>query len=194
LRTVERSYLHLQPCLDGSGEGRFGYDADSFASITAALHAATLPPTHTDDRDVDTGDGGEPFTTPPERALARRRADGLLAICEHYLTADDSVNAGVDTGADAGVDGAAAGVVGAPGGLEQTVTGRGRPAPDPTARPPRRRWRAGRPRTRAVVVLDVAHLAADTATGRVARLLWQLPGSSAAATTPPSPPAAGTSP
>jgi hypothetical protein len=44
-RTVERSYVHLQPCLDGSGEGHFAYDADSFASVVAAIDTAAGPPT-----------------------------------------------------------------------------------------------------------------------------------------------------
>jgi hypothetical protein len=51
IRTVERSYLHLQPCLDGSGEGHFAYDADSFSSSAGvkrlcsdADRAASLPP------------------------------------------------------------------------------------------------------------------------------------------------------
>jgi hypothetical protein len=44
-RTVERSYVHLQPCLDGSGEGHFAYDADSFASLVAAIDTAAGPPT-----------------------------------------------------------------------------------------------------------------------------------------------------
>jgi hypothetical protein len=56
-RTVERSYVHLQPCLDGSGEGHFAYDADSFSSIVAALDTAAGPPT----------------TDSPDRAQRRER-------------------------------------------------------------------------------------------------------------------------
>jgi hypothetical protein len=76
---------------------------------------------------------------------------------------------------------AAAGVDAAGGvGVVAAVTGRCRP--DPTARPSRRLRRAGRPRTRAVVVLDLAQLTDRGDTGRIARLLWDLHGSPPALT------------
>jgi hypothetical protein len=94
-RTVERSYVHLQPCLDGSGEGHFAYDADSFSSVVAAIDTAAGPPT-TDSPDrangtnagTGTGDGdadADWFDPIPDRPRARQRADGLLALCEAFL-------------------------------------------------------------------------------------------------------------
>jgi hypothetical protein len=58
------------------------------------------------------------------------------------------------------------------------------PEPDPRPRRVRRALRSGRPRTRAVVVVDIAHLTGDdTPAGRAARLLWRLHGAPPALTT-----------
>jgi hypothetical protein len=90
-RTVERSYVHLQPCLDGSGEGHFAYDADSFASLVAAIDTAAGPPTSDrPNRDgkgtAGEGDGDADWFDPiPDRPRAHQRADGLLALCEAFL-------------------------------------------------------------------------------------------------------------
>jgi hypothetical protein len=129
-RTVERSYLHLQPCLDGSGEGHFAYDADSFASLVAAIDTAAGPPT-TDSQDRASGNGtagdrdadADWFDPVPDRPRAHQRADGLLALCEAFLNGnltthdrdadDDSASSGADghtaNGAGAGAGAGAAG-------------------------------------------------------------------------------------
>jgi hypothetical protein len=56
---------------------------------------------------------------------------------------------------------------------------------DPRPRRVRRALRSGRPRTRAVVVVDIAHLTPgnDSPAGRAARLLWRLHGAPPALTT-----------
>jgi hypothetical protein len=222
-RTVERSYVHLQPCLDGSGEGHFAYDADSFSSVVAAIDTAAGPPT-TDSPDrtnagTGTGDGdadADWFDAIPDRPRARQRADGLLALCEAFLAgnlpdhandADDNTSStattaagnGAGNGATAdaagngvGADGVGRGTgtdgvaVTGGGSLVEAVTTRQLPPtePDPRPRRVRRALRGGRPRTRAVVVLDIAHLTGDdTPTGRAARLLWRLHGTPPALTT-----------
>jgi hypothetical protein len=228
-RTVERSYLHLQPCLDGSGEGRFAYDADAFASIVTAIDTAAGPPSAAAGGDTTgtapagathggntagadgeaagegisiDGSDGEPdwFDPIPDRPRARQRADGLLALCEAFLNGnltdpDTTTSASGGNGhhaADssaagngAGPDGAAAGAAGAGGAsLVEAVTSRQQATVDVDL-PPRRVRRAlrGRPRTRAVVVLDIAHLTDnDSEVGRVARLLWRLHGAPPALT------------
>jgi hypothetical protein len=233
-RTVERSYVHLQPCLDGSGEGHFAYDADSFSSVVAAIDTAAGPPTttHTTNGPAESagaaGADADWFDAILDRPRARQRADGLLALCEAFLNGnlpdhptndandnasteqhrDDGTNgtgAGNGATADAerqrrrkrtasahgtGTDGAGSTSVAVTGGgsLVDTVTTRQlTPAePDPRPRRVRRALRGGRPRTRAVVVLDIAHLTGDDSpAGRAARLLWRLHG------TPPALSAAG---
>jgi hypothetical protein len=139
-RAVETSYLHLQPRLDGSGEGHFAFDADAFAAITTALDAAAAPPT-ADGQATHGSEGGEdqdeidaaPFGPASDRPRTRQHADALLAICEDYLAGP-------------------------------------------------RQQRPGRPRTRATVVLDVAHLVEGAPTARAARLLWRMLGSPPALT------------
>jgi hypothetical protein len=212
-RSVERSYLHLQPCLDGSGEGRFGYDADTFSSIVAAIDTAAGPPTTNDpnggpqDAHPDAPDGtdgaaadaaDEPdwFDPIPDRPRARQRADGLLALCEAFLNGTLTDHPTNGTGGDAHAAATASngstddacptpGSVTGDMSLTNAVTSRHQPTADPDL-PPRRVRRAlrGRPRTRAVVVLDIAHLTNnDSPAGRVARLLWQLHGTPPALTT-----------
>jgi hypothetical protein len=214
-RTVERSYLHLQPCLDGSGEGHFAYDADSFASLVAAIDTAAGPPTNdsrpgkrqrhqpaTADADADW------FDPVPDRPRAHQRADGLLALCEAFLNGnltthdrDAAVEASAASGADghtangagAGTNGAgtatghgAHGAVTGGGSLVEAVTTRQLTPEQPDPRPRRvRRALRGRPRTRAVVVVDIAHLTGDddSPAGRAARLLWRLHGAPPALTT-----------
>jgi hypothetical protein len=141
-RAVESSYLHLQPRLDGSGEGHFAFDAEAFTALTTALDAAAAPPTTNHD---DLGEGGTegsedqdesdaaPFALASDRPRTRQHADALLAICEDYLAGP-------------------------------------------------RKQRPGRPRTRATVVLDVAHLVEGAPTARAARLLWRMLGSPPALT------------
>jgi hypothetical protein len=182
-RTVERSYLHLQPCLDGSGEGHFAYDADSFASLVAAIDTAAGPPT-TDSQDRASGNGtagdrdadADWFDPVPDRPRARQRADGLLALCEAFLNGNLTTH-----DRDAADDSAAAtrtvtpptapaparrrhgaGAVTGGGSLVEAVTTRQlTEQPDPRPRRVRRALRGGRPRTRAVVVVDIAHLTGD---------------------------------
>jgi hypothetical protein len=198
-RTVERSYVHLQPCLDGSGEGHFAYDADSFSSVVAAIDTAAGPPTSdSPDRANGTnaatadndGDGDADWFDPiPDRPRARQRADGLLALCEAFLAGnltDHGANGPNDAeaGPARGPDGQAAGSGG--GSLVEAVTTRQlTPAEaDPRPRRVRRALRSGRPRTRAVVVVDIAHLTGDDSpAGRAARLLWRLHGAPPALTT-----------
>jgi hypothetical protein len=230
-RTVERSYLHLQPCLDGSGEGHFAYDADSFASLVAAIDTAAGPPT-TDSQDRASGNGSagdrdadaDWFDPVPDRPRAHQRADGLLALCEAFLAgnltthdrdaADDSASSDADghtaNGAGAGTNGHRAGAgasrhrqrrghgagTASAGATEVAVTGGGSlveavttrqltEQPDPRPRRVRRALRGGRPRTRAVVVVDIAHLTGDddSPAARAARLLWRLHGAPPALTT-----------
>jgi 5-methylcytosine-specific restriction endonuclease McrA len=68
--------------------------------------------------------------------------------------------------------------------VEAVTTRQLTPQPDPRPRRVRRALR-GRPRTRAVVVVDIAHLTDDDVTpaGRAARLLWRLHGAPPALTT-----------
>jgi hypothetical protein len=225
-RTVERSYVHLQPCLDGSGEGHFAYDADSFSSVVAAIDTAAGPPT-TDSPDrasgkgtagTGTGDGdadADCFDAIPDRPRARQRADGLLALCEAFLNGNLTTDHGANDTAEgsSGPDGHAAadgngagagpasagnsdtadtagtaGVAGSGGGslVEAVTTRQLTPAEaDPRPRRVRRALRSGRPRTRAVVVVDIAHLTPgnDSPAGRAARLLWRLHGAPPALTT-----------
>jgi hypothetical protein len=223
-RTVERSYLHLQPCLDGSGEGHFAYDADSFASLVAAIDTAAGPPT-TDSQDRASGNGtpatgdADWFDPVPDRPRAHQRADGLLALCEAFLNGNltthdrndvdqrrprrtvtprtgpaDGHRAGAGAAGTAIVAGHGAGtasagateVAGAGGSLVEAVTTRQlTEQPDPRPRRVRRALRGGRPRTRAVVVVDIAHLTGDddSPAGRAARLLWRLHGAPPAFTT-----------
>jgi hypothetical protein len=182
-RAVERSYLHLQPRLDGSGEGRFVYDADAFASIAEAIdHAAGHPTTPTPDRhghDTDgDGDGrrwrrrgdavrglrsaprpptrrrlprhlrGLPPRHRPNRGLLRpRRHRPPHPRRQHHRPLDTTDGTDADETTEA-------------------------------PRPPRwQRRRAGRPRARAVVVLDINHLTGTGPTARGARLLWRMHGS-----------------
>jgi hypothetical protein len=161
-RAVETSYLHLQPRLDGSGEGHFAFDADAFAAITTALDAAAHPPAanpgpgaHDQGSDGEETDGdadpGDPFGPSLDRPRTRQHADALLAICEDYLTGHP--------GDARPADGTGAAVANG-----------------------RARRRAGRPRTRATVVLDLAHLIEGAPTARAARLLWRMLGSPPALT------------
>jgi hypothetical protein len=202
-RTVERSYVHLQPRLDGSGEGHFAYDADSFSSVVAAIDTATGPPTttHTTNGPAESagaaGADADWFDAIPDRPRARQRADGLLALCEAFLAgnltdhptnnANDNTSTSSTATTAAGTGAGRNGVAAAGGGsLVDTVTTRQlTPAePDPRPRRVRRALRGGRPRTRAVVVLDIAHLTGDdTPTARAARLLWRLHGTPPALTT-----------
>jgi hypothetical protein len=156
-RAVEASYLHLQPRLDGSGEGHFAFDADAFAAITTALDAAAAPPTASDDPgggDADEGDDtdpGDPLGPASDRPRTRQHADARLAICEDYLTGQPGDTRPADASGAAVADGQV-------------------------------RRRPGRPRTRATVVLDVAHLIEGAPTARAARLLWRMLGSPPALT------------
>jgi hypothetical protein len=152
-RAVEASYLHLQPRLDGSGEGHFAFDAEAFTAITTALDAAAAPPVASDDLAGDAveagdSDGGHPFGPATDRPRTRQHADALLAICEGYLTGQQPDHDHPEGVAD----------------------GSGR------------RRRPGRPRTRATVVLDVAHLIDGAPTARAGRLLWHMLGSPPALT------------
>jgi hypothetical protein len=202
-RHVERSFVHLQPHLDGSGEGHFGYGAEDFATIVAALDAASQPPTNPDqaddhhdgdhDHDGDGDDGGGRVAFGPghDTPRARRHADALLAICEDHLATTsspctDTACCGDPCDADAATDRAGAaqhrgGVAGV--GVADAVTSTCHPG---AVRPPRHvRRRRGRPRVRATVVLDINDLTGDAPAARTARLLWALHG------TPPALTAAG---
>jgi hypothetical protein len=160
-RAVEHSYLHLQPRLDGSGEGRFAFDAEAFEAITTALDAAAAPPTASSgpgegadgEADADHADPAAPFGPTLDRPRTRQHADALLAICEDYLTGRDPEPDGPD-----------------------------RHGSGPAGPEDRARRRPGRPRTRATVVLDVAHLIDGAPTARAARLLWRMLGSPPALT------------
>jgi hypothetical protein len=160
-RAVETSYLHLQPRLDGSGEGHFAFDAEAFAAITTALDAAAHPPTadpgcrgETEEADGTEDDQPDldPFLPAADRPRTQQHADALLAICEDYLTSHQP----------------ASGRAGAVGEAPMADDGCHR--------------RTRRPRTRATVVLDVAHLVDGAPTARAARLLWRMLGSPPALT------------
>ena len=101
VRKVERRYLHAQPDLDGGIRGHFELPGEDGTLLLEALHAAAPPPSagpddHTrhapghaatdHEQDPETPDGLPAFTDPVvNRSLARRRADGLTTLAQHYL-------------------------------------------------------------------------------------------------------------
>jgi hypothetical protein len=158
----------------------------------------------TADDGVDGEGDVDPFDPIPHRPRARQRADGLLALCEAFLAGDlaadhvtshvvaadgEVTNGHIAAAGHAAVDGGAAPDGGALTGgttLVEAVTSRQLRAgaqADSRPRRVRRALRGGRPRTRAVVVVDIAHLTGDdSSAGRTARLLWRLHGSPPALT------------
>jgi hypothetical protein len=174
----------------------------------ATARAPPAPPPEGEGEGEGDADWFDPI---PDRPRARQRADGLLALCEAFLngnltdhpaddaegssasTATTTTGNGADTSGHEAGDGVGTNGAGTNGGagtgggslVEAVTTRQLTPEPDPRPRRVRRALRSGRPRTRAVVVVDIAHLAPgdDSPAGRAARLLWRLHGAPPALTT-----------
>lgn len=70
---IERSFLVLQPRIDGHGGSLYGEaDTDAFATIASAVDAAAVRPRNADD--------------PEAPSRAQQRLDALVAICEGALS------------------------------------------------------------------------------------------------------------